>query len=92
MALCLFGLHDTSRRPKSDLSVAAACWYLLVIGMFLAEVRQPPAIALLQRLATGGGDVQIAQQAIMNTVSPAVNGNFLTALRAERMMVEWPKL
>ncbi|VEB50488.1 Uncharacterised protein [Salmonella enterica subsp. enterica] len=36
-------------------------------------------IAVLQRFSVGGGDVKIAQQAIIDTVRPAVNGHILTA-------------
>ncbi len=53
--------------------------FLFVVGVFQLEVGNPVTVTLLKGFAVGGGNIQITQQAVVNAVGPAVNGNFLPA-------------
>ena len=62
-----------------DECVASGMAFLFVVGVFQLEVGNPVTVTLLKGFAVGGGNIQITQQAVVNAVGPAVNGNFLPA-------------
>ena len=52
---------------------------LFVIDVLQLEVGDPVTVTLLKGFAVSRCDIQITQQAVVNAVGPAVNGNFLPA-------------
>lgn len=59
--------------------VASGMAFLFVVGVFQLEVGDPVTVTLLKGFAVSRCDIQITQQAVVNAVGPAVNGNFLPA-------------
>lgn len=53
---------------------------LFMVHMLKLEVGNARTVTLLQRFAVGGGHFQIAQQAVVNAVRPAVDRDLLPAL------------